>query len=59
MKLFKRHKYNAKATWVDGIRFDSRAEAEFYQLFKADIKELQCKVYLTKARILMKPDFLM
>ena len=27
---FKRHKYNAKATVVDGIRFDSQKEARYY-----------------------------
>ena len=27
---FKKHKYNAKATMVDGIRFDSKKEAAYY-----------------------------
>ena len=27
---FKRHKYNATATVVDGIRFDSKKEARYY-----------------------------
>ena len=27
---FKRHKYNAKPTVVDGIRFDSKKEAKYY-----------------------------
>lgn len=55
----RRHKYGAKVTWVDGIRFDSMAEAEFYRRVKTDIEELQPKVYLTRAKLLYKPDFLM
>ena len=57
--MFKKHKYRAQVTWTDGIRFDSKAEAEFYQMVKGKIQELQPKVYLTRARILYKPDFLM
>ncbi len=30
----KRHKYNAKATEVDGYKFDSKAEANYYTLLK-------------------------
>jgi predicted nuclease of restriction endonuclease-like RecB superfamily len=30
----KRHKYNAKATVVDGIRFASKAEATYYENLK-------------------------
>lgn len=30
----KRHKYNAKATLVDGIRFDSKAEARRFEELK-------------------------
>lgn len=58
-------KYGAKKTTVDGITFDSKSEANYYiqacVLQKAGhlkILELQPKVYLTKAKILMKPDFL-
>ena len=32
---FKKHKYNAKPTVVDGIRFDSKKEAEYYTGLKA------------------------
>ena len=35
---FKKHKYKAKATEVDGIRFDSAKEARYYQ----QLKLLQC-----------------
>ncbi len=61
----RKSKYRAIKTKVDGITFDSRAEACFYNellfLQKAgeiNIIELQPKVYLTEARILIKPDFL-
>lgn len=30
----KKHKYNAKATVVDGIRFDSKREARYYEKLK-------------------------
>lgn len=56
---FSNHKYGARKTVVDGIKFDSKAEAEYYCLYKPLIKEIQPKVYLTDARILYKPDFLM
>lgn len=55
------HKYGAKKTVVDGIRFDSAGEAELYLYLKNSetitILDLQPKIYLSKARILFKPDF--
>lgn len=59
--MFKRNKYNAVKTVVDGIKFDSKMEAKYYEKLKADgvkILDTQPKVYLTKARILYKVDFL-
>lgn len=57
-------KYNSVRTEVDGINFDSKSEAECYSMLKLlerngqiKILELQPKVYLTKAKILYKPDF--
>ena len=66
MTYFKKgHKYKAVATIVNGIKFPSKLEAEYYQLLLhqeklkiIEIIELQPKVYMTEARILMKPDFL-
>ncbi len=56
-------KYNARKTTVYGIKFDSKAEAEYYQYLQSQtyyqIIELQPKVYLTDAKILYKPDFLL
>jgi len=61
---FKRHKYGASATEVDGIKFPSKAEAELYLYYKLlqhggklKILALQPVVHLTRARIKMIPDF--
>lgn len=58
-------KYKAIKTVVDGIKFDSKAEASYYvhllnlqKIGDLKIISLQPKVYLTDARILYKPDFL-
>lgn len=64
---FRRNKYGAKKVIIDGIKFDSKAEGEFYQYLKflesksngqLEILSLQPKVYMTNAKILYKPDFL-
>jgi len=54
-----------KKTIVDGITFQSLGEAAYYEDLKLQeslklikLVELQPKVYLTKAKILYKPDFL-
>ena len=57
-------KYRAIKTEIDGIKFDSKAEAEYYaQLLSLqksgairDI-ELQPRIVLTASKILYKPDF--
>jgi hypothetical protein len=58
------HKYSAKKVVIDGHKFDSKFEAWVYQnlVLKevfGKLVELQPKVYMTKAKILMKPDFLL
>ena len=58
-------KYNATKVVINKKKFDSKAEGQYY-LFLLDqqkrglikIIELQPKVYLTNAKILYKPDFL-
>ncbi len=57
-------KYKNVRKEIDGVVFDSTAEAECFQMLKLlerngqiKIIELQPKVYLTRARILYKPDF--
>lgn len=64
MKSFQ-SKYKSIKTIIDSIKFDSKAEAKYYLHLKEQEKlgyvkiiELQPKVYLTEARILYKPDFL-
>lgn len=64
MFQFKQTKYKSKKTSVDGLKFDSQAEADFYVHLKTlqqcghtKILEVQPKVYMTAARILYKPDF--
>jgi Protein of unknown function (DUF1064) len=58
-------RYGVKREEVDGRKFDSRWEAAYYRHLKLQeiagrVKIIECqpKVYLTDARILMKPDFL-
>ena len=58
----RRNKYNRTKVELDGITFDSKLEAAVYQKLKADPGILdvytQEKVYLTKAQILCKIDFM-
>lgn len=45
---------------IDGIKFDSKSEGAYYCYLKmmgVEIVDMQAKVYLTRARILYKPDF--
>jgi hypothetical protein len=65
MKRLRRNKYGAKKTEVNGIVFDSKMEANLYKdlllrqsVGQCKIIELQPKVYLSAAKILYKPDFL-
>lgn len=64
-KTYTRSKYSSVKTVIDGIKFDSKAEAAYYLVLKRQFEtnvitklEMQPKVYLTKAKILYKPDFL-
>lgn len=59
------NKYRAQKTEIDGIVFDSKAEAQYYRHLKQyetlgllKIILLQPKVYLTKSKLLYRPDFL-
>jgi len=63
-KFKKKNKYGAKKAIADGVTFDSTGERDYYLVLKHREKlglirdiELQPKVYLTKAKILMKVDF--
>ncbi len=64
MQIFSKSKYRNKKTVVDGVKFDSIAESEYYLILKhqellgtTKLIELQPKIYLTRAKILYKPDF--
>lgn len=61
MIRFKKHKFNAIPKVVDGIRFDSTAEAEFYSVLKSDpsVFHVDCHVPLTlSAGLRLNVDFL-
>jgi hypothetical protein len=57
----RKNKYNNKKVIIDGFKFDSIAEAKFYQFLLKDnlVLRVQCqpKVYMTDSKILYKPDF--
>ncbi|MDT2766527.1 DUF1064 domain-containing protein [Lactococcus raffinolactis] len=67
LKSPKKHKYGAKKTVIDGIEFDSKAEALYYQLHKHDkgMKMQEKFVLMDKFKlngkayreIAYKPDF--
>ena len=48
---FKRHKYNAKPTVVDGIRFDSKREANYYSALKLRVKAGEVLFFLRQVPI--------
>lgn len=59
-----KNKFGAKRTERAGYSFASRLEATVFDMLKnrekaGEIKDLKCQVqvYLTEARIIMKPDF--
>lgn len=63
-RIRRAHKFGAIKCTVDGIKFDSIAESEYYQHLKIlkhvgqiTAIELQPKIYMTSAMILYKPDF--
>lgn len=60
----KKNKFGAKKTIFNGVKYDSKAEAEYAALLGLHEKmgivseiETQPKVYLSNAKILYKPDF--
>jgi predicted nuclease of restriction endonuclease-like RecB superfamily len=61
-QLKHKSKYNNIKTTINGIRFDSKAEGEYYlrllTRYQPNEIKLQPKLYFTDAKILYKPDFL-
>ena len=59
----RRHKYNAQAVTIDGIRFDSKREAAHYELLKAQQREGGVKWFALKPVFVIEggryiPDFI-
>jgi hypothetical protein len=48
---FKPHKYNATPTVVDGIRFDSKKEAQYYSTLKLRVKAGEVVTFLRQVPI--------
>lgn len=62
--MWSQSKYRAKKVTYDGITFDSMQEGDFYLYLKKmegykylEVLGCHTKIYLTKAKILFKPDF--
>lgn len=53
----RRHKYGAKKTVVDGITFDSKAEARYYQELKLLQRAGEVKEIELQPRFLLQPSF--
>lgn len=61
MVRYNKNKFNAIPQIVDGIRFDSKAEAEFYRILKQDssISHVDCHVPVTlNAGLRLNIDFM-
>lgn len=59
--LKKKNKFHAVKETIDGITFDSKAEAEFYQLLKSDrvTQHIDCHVPVTlQGGVRFKVDFI-
>ena len=56
--MFRRYsKYNAKKVEVDGIKFDSKAEGEFYLHLKQQVAERKILGFERQKRILLQEGF--
>lgn len=53
----KKHKYSAKATEVDGIRFDSKREAERYQQLKLMESSGEIRYLARQKTFILQPSF--
>ena len=56
--MFRRYsKYNAKKVEVDGIKFDSKAEGEYYLHLKQQVAERQILGFERQKRMLLQEGF--
>ena len=56
--MFRRYsKYNAKKVEIDGIKFDSKAEGEYYLHLKQQVSERQILGFERQKRMLLQEGF--
>ena len=55
--MFRTSKYNAKKVEIDGIKFDSKAEGEFYLHLKQQVTERQILGFERQKRMLLQEGF--
>ena len=56
--MFRRYsKYNAKKVEIDGIKFDSKAEGEYYSHLKQQVTERQILGFERQKRMLLQEGF--
>ena len=55
--MFRTSKYNAKKVEIDGIKFDSKAEGEFYLHLKQQVAERQILGFERQKRMLLQEVF--
>ena len=57
--MFRRYsKYNAKKVEIDGIKFDSKAEGEYYLHLKQQVTERQILGFERQKRMLLQEGFI-
>lgn len=55
--MFRTSKYNAKKVEIDGIKFDSKAEGEYYLHLKQQVAERQILGFERQKRMLLQEGF--
>ncbi len=55
--MFRTSKYNAKKVEIDGIKFDSKAEGEYYLHLKQQVSERQILGFERQKRMLLQEGF--
>lgn len=55
--MFRASKYNAKKVEIDGIKFDSKAEGEYYLHLKQQVAERQILGFERQKRMLLQEGF--
>lgn len=55
--MFRTSKYNAKKVEIDGIKFDSKAEGEYYLHLKRQVAEHQILGFERQKRMLLQEGF--